>query len=144
MTLFAAIFLKEKLNYVKIGATLLCLSGAYVAMQPSFDSNAMPFALLALGAAVVSGLAYTLLAVCKKNVSSETIVLHFSALSTLLAGAMMIPYFQVLSLKNFFLLLLVGVFAAIGQFLLTFAYQVVPASEVSIYQYSGVVFTGGA
>ncbi|CAN4041894.1 DUF951 domain-containing protein, partial [Dysosmobacter welbionis] len=28
-----------------------------------------------------------------------------------------------------------------GQFLLTFAYQVVPASEVSIYQYSGVVFT---
>lgn len=140
VTLFAAIFLKEKLNYVKIGATLLCLSGAYVAMQPSFDSNAMPL-LCALGAAVVSGLAYTLLAVCKKNVSSETIVLHFSALSTLLAGAMMIPYFQVLSLKNFFLLLLVGVFAAIGQFLLTFAYQVVPASEVSIYQYSGVVFT---
>ncbi|WP_308588990.1 DMT family transporter [uncultured Oscillibacter sp.] len=140
VTLFAALFLKEKLNFVKIGATLVCLAGAYVAMQPSFDSNAAPL-LCALCAAVVSGLAYTLLAVCKKTVSSETIVLHFSALSTVLAGAMMVPYFRLPSLGNLLLLLMVGIFAAIGQFLLTFAYQVVPASEISIYQYSGVVFT---
>ena len=33
------------------------------------------------------------------------------------------------------------VFAAGGQFFLTYAYQQAPASEVSIYQYSGVVFT---
>ena len=140
VTLFAALILKEKLNFVKIGATLLCLSGAYVAMQPSFDSNPLPL-LCALCAAIVSGLAYTMLACCKKAVSSETIVLHFSALSTVLAGIMMIPYFHFPSLKNLFFLLMVGVFAAIGQFFLTSAYQVVPASEISIYQYSGVVFT---
>ena len=39
------------------------------------------------------------------------------------------------------MLLMVGLFAAGGQYLLTYAYQQAPASEVSIYQYSGVVFT---
>ena len=43
--------------------------------------------------------------------------------------------------KVFVMLLLIGVFAAGGQFFLTYAYQQAPASEVSIYQYSGVVFT---
>ena len=45
VTLFAALFLKEKITPVKVASTFLCLTGAYVAMQPSFDSN--PFPLLA-------------------------------------------------------------------------------------------------
>ena len=53
----------------------------------------------------------------------------------------MLPQFVVPSPKTFVMLLLIGVFAAGGQFLLTYAYQHAPASEVSIYQYSGVVFT---
>ena len=39
------------------------------------------------------------------------------------------------------MLVMIGVFAAGGQFLLTYSYQMAPASDVSIYQYSGVVFT---
>lgn len=53
----------------------------------------------------------------------------------------MIPGFVVPSLKVMGMLLMVGLFAAGGQYLLTYAYQQAPASEVSIYQYSGVVFT---
>ena len=45
VTLLAGIFLKEKITPVKIASTILCLVGAYIAMQPSFDSN--PFPLLA-------------------------------------------------------------------------------------------------
>lgn len=140
VTLFACLFLGEKINYVKIGSTILCLFGAYVAMQPSFDSNPLPL-VCALLAAIAAGIAYTLLAYCKNRVSPHTVVLHFSAFSTILAGIFMIPHFTFPSVKTFFMLLMIGVFAAIGQILLTFAYQVVPASEVSIYQYSGVVFT---
>jgi len=53
----------------------------------------------------------------------------------------MIPGFVVPSPKVVVMLLMVGLFAAGGQYLLTYAYQQAPASEVSIYQYSGVVFT---
>ena len=49
----------------------------------------------------------------------------------------MIPGFVVPSPKVVVMLLMVGLFAAGGQYLLTYAYQQAPASEVSIYQYSG-------
>ena len=140
VTLFAAMFLKEKLSAVKVASTFLCLAGAYIAMQPSFDSNPFPL-VAALSAAVVAGMAYTMLAYCKNFVSPAVIIFHFSAFSTVCAGLLMIPTFVIPSLKTIIQLILIGVFAAVGQFLLTYAYQKAPASEVSIYQYSGVVFT---
>lgn len=42
VTLFAGLFLKENITPVKIASTVLCLVGAYIAMQPSFDSNPFP------------------------------------------------------------------------------------------------------
>jgi len=140
VTFFAAIFLKEAITPVKVGSTALCLVGAYIAMQPSFDSDPFPL-LAALTAAVTSGIAYTMLAYCKNFVSPETIIFHFSALSTVGAGILMLPTLVAPSFKVLLMLLMIGVFAAIGQFLLTYAYTMAPASEVSIYQYSGVVFT---
>ena len=140
VTLLAGIFLKEKITPVKIASTILCLVGAYIAMQPSFDSNPFPL-LAALLAAVVSGMAYTMLSYCKNFTHPSAIIFHFSALSTVCAGLMMLPNLVIPSPKVFVMLLLIGVFAAGGQFFLTYAYQQAPASEVSIYQYSGVVFT---
>lgn len=140
VTLFAGIFLKETINWVKVSSTVLCILGAYIAMQPSFDSNPLPL-LSAFAAAMTAGLAYTLLAYCKNLVSPSVIIFHFSAFSTICAGVMMLPNFVVPSPKVFLMLLMIGVFAAGGQFLLTYAYKMAPASEVSIYQYSGVVFT---
>ena len=140
VTLLAGIFLKEKITPVKIASTILCLVGAYIAMQPSFYSNPFPL-LAALLAAVVSGMAYTMLSYFKNFTHPSAIIFHFSALSTVCAGLMMLPNLVIPSPKVFVMLLLIGVFAAGGQFFLTDAYQQAPASEVSIYQYSGVVFT---
>lgn len=140
VTLFAGPILKEKVSKVQVCAILLCLVGAYISMQPSFDSNPLPL-VAALLAAMVAGLAYTLLSYTKRYVGASVIIFHFSLFSTVCAGLMMIPSFVVPSAKVFVMLLMVGLFAAGGQYLLTFAYQQAPASEVSIYQYSGVVFT---
>ena len=132
--------LKEKISRVQVCAVALCLMGAYISMQPSFDSNPLPL-MCALGAAMVAGLAYTLLSYTKRFTSAPVIIFHFSLFSTVCAGVMMIPGFVVPSPKVVVMLLMVGLFAAGGQYLLTYAYQQAPASEVSIYQYSGVVFT---
>lgn len=141
VTLFAGIFLKEKINPVKIGSVVVCLIGAYVAMNPTFHGDSIFPQFAALMAAVSSGIAYTCLSYCTKTASSSTIILHFSAFSTLAAGLLMLPNFTMPSPKMLLMLLLIGVFAALGQFFLTYAYQAAPASEVSIYQFSGVVFT---
>lgn len=141
VTIFAGPILKEKVSKVQVCAVALCLVGAYISMQPSFDSNPLPL-LCALGAAmVVAGLAYTLLSYTKRFTSAPVIIFHFSLLSTVCAGLLMIPGFVLPSPKAMGMLLMVGLFAAEGQYLLTYAYQQAPASEVSIYQYSGVVFT---
>ena len=140
VTLFAGPILKEKISKVQVCAIGLCLVGAYISMQPSFDSNPLPL-FSALGAAMVAGLAYTLLSYTKRFTSAPVIIFHFSLFSTGCAGLLMIPGFVVPSLKVMGMLLMVGLFAAGGQYLLTYAYQQAPASEVSIYQYSGVVFT---
>jgi drug/metabolite transporter (DMT)-like permease len=45
------------------------------------------------------------------------------------------------SLRDFLLLLLIGIFGGFGQIALTYAYRMAPASEVSIYNYSGILFS---
>lgn len=140
VTLFAALFLKEKLTFPKVASTALCLLGAYIAMQPSFDSNPLPLASALLGA-VVAGIAYTLVSYCKSRVHPSVIIFHFSLFSTICAGLLMLKNFVLPSPKTLLMLLMIGVFAAAGQFFLTYSYRKAPASEVSIYQFSGVVFT---
>ena len=39
------------------------------------------------------------------------------------------------------MLILIGIFGAGGQIGLTYAYQKAPAAEVSIYDYSGIIFS---
>ena len=39
------------------------------------------------------------------------------------------------------LLLLIGIFGAFGQICLTYAYRMAPAAEVSVYNYSGIIFS---
>ena len=141
VTLLAGVFLKEKITGVKVASVCLCLLGAYIAMNPTFAGNMFLPLLCALLAAVVAGISYTMLAYCRDSVSPPVIILHFSAFSTIAAGIMMLPSFVMPSLRTLAMLLLIGLFAAVGQIFLTYSYQMAPASEVSIYQYSGVVFT---
>jgi len=140
VSLFAMIFLKEKISKVQVPVILLCLAGAFVAMQPSFESDATPL-ILALLTAVSSGLAYTIISFCKGHVKPLTVIFHFSLFSTVASGILMIPTFVVPSWKDMVMLCLIGVFGAGGQIGLTYAYQKAPASEVSIYDYSGIIYS---
>ncbi|MEG2204989.1 MAG: DMT family transporter, partial [Oscillospiraceae bacterium] len=39
------------------------------------------------------------------------------------------------------MMLLIGVFGSMGQVLVTYAYKLAPAAEVSIYDYTGILFS---
>ena len=96
---------------------------------------------LALLTAVSSGLAYTMIAFCRGQVAPMTVIFHFSLFSTIAAGLLMIPSFVVPTPRDLMMLVLIGIFGAGGQIGLTYAYQKAPAAEVSIYDYSGIIFS---
>ena len=53
----------------------------------------------------------------------------------------MIYDFAVPTFKELMLLLLIGVFGGLGQIALTYSYRMAAAAEISIYNYSGIVFS---
>ena len=139
-TIFAVLILKEKISKIQLPVIALCLAGAFVAMRPAFDSNLLPL-LLAAATALASGLAYTMIAFCKGKVHPLTVIFHFSLFSTIAGFFLMLPTFSLPRFEELLMLLLIGVFASGGQIGLTYAYQTAPASEVSIYDYVGIVIS---
>ena len=138
--LFAALILKERISKEQIPMIALCLVGTVVALRPTFDSNVLPL-LAAELSALCCGVAYVMISYCKGHVPSMTVVFYFSLFSTVGAGILMIPSWVFPTPKQWFMLILIGLFGSLGQIFITNAYQKAPAAEVSIYDYSGIIFS---
>ena len=50
--------------------------------------------------------------------------------------------FSPMSIKQLIYLLFAGIFASLGQFAVTAAYANAPAKEISIFDYSKIIFSG--
>ena len=139
ITLAAALFLHEKLTKMHIPAMALAFAGAFLAANPSFDSSFLPLT-AALMSAICNTVAYTLLSYFAGRVNPLTVVMHFCVFSTVASIPLMAPDFQIPGGWDLFCLLMIGVFAAVGQITMTFAYRLAPASEISIYSQSAIIF----
>ena len=140
ITLWAAIFLKEKIRKVQVSALLIAFLGAAFVANPAFNSNLFPL-FMAFLCAFFSSVSYTLLAYFKNKVDGMTIIMHFSTFCVLACIPFMIFDFVMPTFKELLLLLLIGVFGGFGQIALTYAYRLATAAEISIYNYSGIVFS---
>ena len=90
---------------------------------------------------VAAGAAYTFVRYMgQRGVKGSVIVFCFSLFSCLVTLPIMLAGFEPMSAKQLFILLLAGLFAAGGQFAITGAYSFAPAKEVSVYDYSQVIF----
>ncbi|MBN2659606.1 MAG: EamA family transporter [Spirochaetales bacterium] len=87
-----------------------------------------------------AGPAYTMVSYLGGRESSFTIVFIFSLFSTLACLPVLFIEAVVPTFEQLFFLLGAGVLAAGGQFMLTASYKYAPAGEISIYQYSQIVF----
>ena len=128
VTILAVIFMKEKLPKIQIPALALSMVGAFIVFRPSFESNPFPL--------VVAFFSFF-----KGKVDGLTVMMHFSTFSAVASFPFMLKDFVVPSFKQAVLLLLIGVFGSLGQAFITYAYRFAPASEISIYNYSGIIFS---
>ncbi|MDA3886288.1 MAG: DMT family transporter [Candidatus Delongbacteria bacterium] len=140
VSLFAFLFLKEKLSKLQMSTIFIALIGAVMVIKPKFDYSMLP-ALGAFGAAIMAGAAYTFVRFLRDKEKPETIIFYFSLFSMVGSLPFMIPTFIYPNSEQWMMLLGVGLTASIGQIGLTHAYRYAKASEVSIYTYTGIIFS---
>lgn len=139
--IFAWFFLKERITKLHIASFVLVFIGALLIIKPQFNYNVLPAFSGFLSAIFAAG-AYTLVRFLKDKESPTTIVFYFSLVSVIGMIPFLLLDFEVPNFEQFVFLILTGVCAGAGQFGLTYGYKYSPASQVSIYSYSGIIFSG--
>lgn len=142
--IFSFIILKEKLTLPQGLIVFGAFIGALFVIKPDF-SNADWFPSLAgfVGGAC-AGFAYTMVRLLgTRGEKGSFIVLFFSGFSTVVLLPLMLMDFKMFTPFQLFALIMAGLSAAGGQFGITAAYTYAPAKEVSVYDYSQIIFAAG-
>lgn len=138
--LFSFIILKEKLTKAKVVAITTAFAGVLLIVKPQFNSAVFP-ALLALCSAVFSGMAYTMISFMKNKVHSHVIIFYFGLFSCIICLPLVLFNEIVITPKLALTMLAIGILGGLGQTFLTSAYKLAVAGEVSIYNYSNIIFS---
>lgn len=138
--IFSALILKEKVNKTQIISIIIAFLGALFIIRPSFNIDIVPYLAGVLGAICAAG-AYTCLRYLGNKENHYTIVFYFSLFSIIIISPFVIFNFQSMSFIQLIYMLLSGIFASIGQFGVTLAYKYAPAKEISIFDYTNIIFS---
>ena len=147
--LTSIIVLKEAADSFQWAAILTALVGAIFVVKPSFlfgnlgvnGDDFFPL-LIALTGGVSAGIAYTFLRkVTLQGERGIVVVAFFSTFSCVALIPFIIFTYQPITWVQFFFCCMTGVAACFGQLFITSAYAACPAKEISIYDYSTVIFT---
>lgn len=139
VTIMACIFLKEKIDNKQILSIIVTFLGTLLVIKPEFSLEMLP-SLSGIMSAASAGVAYTLLRYLKDKESPDTIIFYFSLISVVFTAPFALAEYVQPTFTQLGLLLATGVFASVGQFGITYAYKFAKATEVSIYNYSAIVF----
>lgn len=140
--LFSFILLKEKVHPFAAVCVVTAFIGSLFIIKPGIGlfTTSLP-ALIGLLGGLGAGVAYTYVRILGTHgVKGPFIVLFFSAFSCLVTLPYLIFDFHPMSISQFGCLLLAGLFASGGQFTITAAYTYAPARDISIYDYSQILF----
>lgn len=140
--LFSYFLLKEKVSLVQGIAVAGAFVGSLLIIKPTgFDLTRLP-AVIGLLGGLGAGVAYTFVRIIgKRGEKGPFIVCFFSGFSLLVMLPMLLASYQSMSIKQFAILMLCGLAAAGGQFSITAAYCYAPAKEISVFDYSQIVFS---
>lgn len=139
--LFSIFLLREKAGWKDLLLVGVAFGGALFVVKPSFDvSKSLPAVIGVIGG-LSAGLAYTFVRKLGKNgEQSAMIVFFFSTFSCLAMLPLTLLQYQPMSWAQVGFLLLAGVAATGAQFTVTAAYTFAAAKEISVYDYSQVLF----
>lgn len=138
---FSYFVLKEKITFTQLACVISAFVGSMFIVKPTFTGGFTPASLIGFAGGMFAGFAYT--CVRKLGIRGEKgpmIVFFFSTFSMLSCVPFLIVDFHPMSLKQLIFLLLTGLAAAGGQFGITAAYTYAPGREISVYDYTQIMF----
>jgi len=132
--------LKEKASKKEWLALIVAFIGAVFVVKPSMNSSFLN-SMIGMFSGFCAGLAYTYVRkMGKYHLDHRIIVSSFSLISCVLLFPGAIFYGVHLSVYQLSMLVLAGLCATLGQFSITLAYSKAPAKEISVFDYSQVLF----
>ncbi|WP_448205518.1 DMT family transporter [Azospirillum sp. sgz302134] len=141
LTALSVPLLGEKVGIHRWSAVLVGFAGVLIMVRPSGDSLLHLGALVALAAAFTQSFAMIAIRQLSKSEPPNTIVLYFTAISTLIL-ALAMPFVWVTpdNLADIGLLVAMGLLGGGAQLLLTRAYSLAPAAVVAPFNYASLLW----
>lgn len=138
--IFSIFIMKEKPKKIEWLTIIIAFVGALFVIKPTFNMESFP-ALMGVLSGMGAGLAYACVRkLSTGGVSGPVIVFFFSMFSCLSVLPGVIATYEPMSIAQFVFLILAGLSAAGGQFSITAAYSKAPAKEISVFDYTQVLF----
>lgn len=142
VVIFSFLFLKEKVTAAQILLVMGAFGGSLFVVKPTVSNLDLIPSLIGLLGGLGAGAAYTMVRKLGTiGVKGPFIVFFFSTFSCVVTLPWLIFDYHTMTLAQTVILLMAGLCAAGGQFAITAAYCYAPASEISIYDYTKVIFS---
>lgn len=139
--IFSYLFLKEKIDLVQSFSVIGAFLGSLFIIKPTLVNMDLIPSLLGLLGGIGAGAAYTAVRhLGQKGEKGPFIVFFFSGFSCLVTLPFLIFQYTPMSWQQLGILLMAGLAASGGQFSITAAYCYAPAKEISVYDYSQIIF----
>ena len=140
---FAAIILKEKVNFKQISIFIFGFLGMLLIVKPGIRPDIFP-AIIGLGGATLTAIGYIMIRYLRSDEHPLVIVNYFGYVIGLTALGVLLwqKNFIIPDTKSLIILILIGIAGLGGQYCLTLSYYVAPPKLVSLYLYSQIVFSG--
>ena len=139
--LFSYLILKEKISLRQGAVVVVAFLGSLLVIKPTFANMALVPSLIGLRGGLFAGAAYTYVRKLTTNgEKGPMVVAFFSGFSCLVLLPFLIFDYYPMTFWQVMVLLMAGLSAAGGQFTITAAYSYAPAREISVYDYSQIIF----
>ena len=140
--IFSFLLLKEKMSPAQALAVAGAFIGSLFVIKPTFTNMALVPSLIGLCGGICAGIAYAMVRILgQRDQKGSSVVIFFSGFSCVVTLPYLLLDFHPMSGLQILTLLGAGLAAAGGQFGITAAYYHAPAKEISIYDYSQIIFS---
>jgi drug/metabolite transporter (DMT)-like permease len=140
VTALSVLFLKEHVTAGVWVAVTVGLLGALCVLRPSTHGLPLAAALAALGSAACYALSYVLTRLMASTETSESMVFWFLALLAIGCGAMAVPGWRGIVASDWALIAGMGLAGAVGQYFVTRAFMLAPASVIAPFDYTALLW----
>lgn len=140
--IFSYFFLKEKVSLFQGFSVVIAFIGSLFIIKPTFSNVNLFAAMMGVMGGLGAGIAYTAVRYLgTKGENKSFIIFFFSAFSCVVTLPFLIFDYHPMTVVQVLCLLGAGFAAAGGQFGITYAYTFAPGREISVYDYSIVIFS---